>query len=88
MASTAGLPVRRTQTASAESMTKLMQMPLEERYAMGECARRRVIKEFSMDIVLNRWERLYEALLAQKSVNWRMRLAAREALSRHSAASA
>ncbi len=72
----------------AESMTKLSQMPLEERYAMGECARRRVIKEFSMEIVLNEWERLYEALLAHKRVNWRMRLTAREALSRHSAASA
>jgi glycosyltransferase involved in cell wall biosynthesis len=71
-----------------KSMAKLMQMPLEERYAMGECARRRMISEFSLDIVLNKWERLYEALLAQKSVNWRMRLAAREALSRHSAASA
>lgn len=71
-----------------EAMIKLMQMPLEERYAMGECARRRVINEFSMDIVLNRWEQLYERLLAQKSVAWRTRLTAREALSRHSAASA
>ena len=71
-----------------EAMTRLMLMPLDERYAMGECARRRVINEFSMEIVLNRWERLYEALLSQKSVNWRMRLAARDALSRHSAASA
>jgi glycosyltransferase involved in cell wall biosynthesis len=71
-----------------KSMECLMQMPLEERYAMGECARRHVINEFSLDIVLDKWERLYEALLAQKSVNWRMRLVAREALSRHSAASA
>ena len=71
-----------------EAMTRLMQMPLEERYAMGECARRRVIHESSLDIVLKRWEQLYEALLAQKSVNWRTRLTARDALSRHSAASA
>lgn len=71
-----------------EAMTRLMGMPLEERYAMGECAQRRVIMEFSMDIVLNRWEQLYESLLAQKSATWRTRLTAREALSRHSAASA
>jgi glycosyltransferase involved in cell wall biosynthesis len=71
-----------------EAMARLMQMPLEDRYAMGECARRRVINEFSMDIVLNRWEQLYETLLAQKSVQWRTRLAARDALSRQSAASA
>jgi glycosyltransferase involved in cell wall biosynthesis len=71
-----------------QTMMKLMQMPLEDRHAMGECARRRVTKEFSMEIVLNRWERLYEALLDQKSVNWRTRLTARAALSRKSAASA
>jgi len=71
-----------------EAMTGLMRMPLEERYAMGECARRRVIEEFGLETVLNRWERLYEALLDRKIVKWRMRLVAREILSRHSAASA
>jgi hypothetical protein len=65
-----------------------MSMPLEERYAMGECARRRVIEDFGMESVLNRWERLYEALLDRKSVKWRMRLPVREISSRHSAASA
>jgi glycosyltransferase involved in cell wall biosynthesis len=71
-----------------EAMAGLMSMPLEERYAMGECARRRVIEEFGLETVLNRWERLYEALLDRKIVKWRMRLAAREILSRRSAASA
>jgi glycosyltransferase involved in cell wall biosynthesis len=71
-----------------EAMTRLMSMRLEERYAMGEYARRRVIKEFSMEIVLDRWERLYEALLDQKSVDWRTRLTARDALSRQNAPSA
>jgi len=71
-----------------EAMTGLMRMPLEERYAMGECARRRVIAEFGLDTVLNRWERLYEALLDRKIVKWRRRLVAREILSRRSAASA
>ncbi|HEY1804710.1 MAG TPA: glycosyltransferase [Terracidiphilus sp.] len=71
-----------------KAMTKLMHMPLEARYAMGECARRRVMLEFSLEVVLNQWERLYEALLNRKGVAKRMRLTAREALSRHSAASA
>jgi len=71
-----------------QAMAGLMRMPLEERYVMGECARRRVIEDFGMETVLNRWERLYEALLDRKSVKWRMRLVAREILSRHSAASA
>ena len=71
-----------------EAMTGLMSMPIEKRYAMGECARRRVIEEFGLETVLNRWERLYEALLDRKSVKLRVRLAAREILSRHSAASA
>ncbi len=71
-----------------EAMTRLMHMPLEERYAMGECARRRVTDEFSLETVLNRWERLYEALLNQKGVACRTRLTAREALSRHRAVSA
>ncbi|MGO8934469.1 MAG: glycosyltransferase [Terracidiphilus sp.] len=71
-----------------EAMAGLMSMPIEERYAMGECARRRVIEEFGMESVLDRWERLYEALLDRKSAKGRMRLVAREILSRHSAASA
>ncbi|HVN92674.1 MAG TPA: glycosyltransferase [Terracidiphilus sp.] len=69
-------------------MTRLMEMPLEKRFAMGECARRRVMEEFCLEAVLNRWERLYETLLSQKGMNWRARLTAREALSRRSAASA
>ena len=65
-----------------------MSMPLDERCAMGECARRRASAEFGLETILNRWERLYEALLDRKIVDWRMRLAAREVLSRSSAASA
>lgn len=71
-----------------EAMQKLMRMTLEARFAMGECARRRVMNEFSMETVLDQWERLYRSLLDQRAVNWRRRLTAREALSRHSAASA
>jgi len=71
-----------------DAMERLMSMPLDERCAMGECARRRASAEFGLETILNRWERLYEALLDRKIVDWRMRLAAREVLSRSSAASA
>lgn len=71
-----------------EAMTRLMRMSAEERYAMGERARRRVIAEFSLESVLDRWERLYEELLDRKNVSWRNRLTAREILSRRRAASA
>jgi glycosyltransferase involved in cell wall biosynthesis len=71
-----------------EAMMELMRMPLEERYAMGECARRQVLKEFSVETVLDKWEQLYQALLSQKGVAWRRVLRSREALRRHRAASA
>jgi len=71
-----------------EAMTRLMRMQPEERFAMGERARRRVIAEFSLESVLDRWEMLYEELLDRKNVNWRKRLTARDILNRRSAASA
>jgi glycosyltransferase involved in cell wall biosynthesis len=71
-----------------EAMTRLMSMPAEERYAMGQRARRRVIAQFSLESMLDRWERLYEELLDRKNVNWRKRLTARDILNRRSAASA
>lgn len=45
------------------AMTKMMRMPSEARNAMGECARRRVVEQFSMEAVLDRWEELYAELL-------------------------
>lgn len=71
-----------------EAMSRLMRMPLEERCAMGQRARHRVIAEFSLESMLDRWERLYEELLDRKNVNWRKRLTARDILNRRSAASA
>lgn len=71
-----------------EAMTRLMSMPTEERYAMGERARQRVIAEFSLETVLDRWEWLYEELLDRKNVSWRKRRTARDILNRRSAASA
>jgi glycosyltransferase involved in cell wall biosynthesis len=70
------------------AMARLMGMPVEQRYSMGERARQRVIAEFSLETVLDRWEWLYEELLDRKKLNWRKRLTARDILNRRSAASA
>jgi glycosyltransferase involved in cell wall biosynthesis len=72
----------------SEEMSRLMHMSQTERNAMGECARHRAVEKFGMECVLNRWEQFYAALLDRKSAMRRTRLAAREILSRHSAASA
>ncbi len=74
--------------ALAGAMARLMQAPIEQRRAMGECARRRVVEQFSLETVLDQWERLYEDLLRRKSGEWRIRSTARESLNRRSAASA
>jgi glycosyltransferase involved in cell wall biosynthesis len=50
--------------ALAGAMTRMMQMPSEERNAMGERARQRITEQFSLDVVLDRWEALYASLLA------------------------
>ncbi len=71
-----------------DAMSRLMSMPAEERSAMGQRARQRVIAEFSLESMLDRWEKLYEELLDRKNVNWRKRLTARDILNRRSAASA
>jgi len=49
--------------ALRDAMNRMMQTPLQERKAMGERARQSVIKHFSLDAVLNRWEALYADLL-------------------------
>lgn len=72
----------------AGAMTRLMRMPVEARQAMGERARQFVIRRFSMDSVLDRWERLYARLLESEAARRRMCLTAREVLNRQSAASA
>jgi glycosyltransferase involved in cell wall biosynthesis len=50
-------------TALAESMSKMMRTPPEERRAMGERARELVIERFSLETILDRWEALYGDLL-------------------------
>ncbi len=74
--------------ALALAMAKLMCMPLDERRAMGERARKMVRERFSMEIVLDRWEQLYAALLHRKSARRRIRLTALEDFRRRSATSA
>lgn len=49
--------------ALAAKMTALMQASPEDRRAMGDCARQRVVERFSLSSVLDRWEALYRDLL-------------------------
>jgi glycosyltransferase involved in cell wall biosynthesis len=49
--------------ALAEAMTRMMEMPGEERREMGERARQFVLERYSLDAALDRWEALYAELL-------------------------
>ena len=49
--------------ALAEAMTRLMQMPPNERCALGQLARHSVSERFSLRAVLDKWEDLYGNLL-------------------------
>jgi len=51
--------------ALAQAMTRMMEMPGEERRAMGEQARQFVLERYSLDAALDRWEALYAELLEQ-----------------------
>jgi glycosyltransferase involved in cell wall biosynthesis len=46
----------------AAAMTRLAHMPKEARYAMGNCARQRVIERYDLERILDRWESLYGEL--------------------------
>ena len=50
--------------ALAQAMTRLMQTPPEQRSAMGNSARQHITQSFSLGSVLDRWESLYNSLLA------------------------
>ena len=69
----------------AKTMMKLMYMPPDAQHAMGERARRYVAEHFSLEAVLDRWERLYAELLERKNAKRRIGLAAWEILRRRSA---
>lgn len=49
--------------ALGEAMIRMMRTPLDERKAMGERARQRMIEHFSLEAILDRWEALYDGLL-------------------------
>jgi glycosyltransferase involved in cell wall biosynthesis len=51
----------------ADVMNRLMEMPREERRAMGVRARQRVVERFSLEAALDRHEALYRELLAAKT---------------------
>jgi len=72
----------------ANTMMKLMHMPPDAQHAMGERARRHVAEHFSLEAVLDRWERLYAELLERKIAARHNRLPAWEILRRRSAHSA
>jgi len=54
--------------ALAQAMLRLMNMPEEERQAMGKAAREHIEANFSLDQVVARWETLYRELLAKKGI--------------------
>lgn len=58
------LAVQGSSMALAGAMNRLMRTPLDQRIAMGERARQRVIQHFSLEAVLDQWEALYRSLLA------------------------
>jgi glycosyltransferase involved in cell wall biosynthesis len=70
--------------ALAAVVSRLMRMPEAQRLAMGQQARKYVVEHFSMEHVLNRWERLYMELLEMRPPRG-AQLRQREALTRQSA---
>lgn len=50
------------------AMLRMMEMSPEDRCAMGERARRAVLDRFSLEVVLDLWEELYEGILKQNGV--------------------
>ena len=55
----------------ATAMQRVMQMPPEERRAMGDRAQQRVIAHFNIESLLDRWEKLYTELLADRPLPMR-----------------
>ena len=72
----------------AAALHWLMHTPLRMRRTMGMRARQRVVERYSLEAVLDRWERLYAELLERKNAARHHRLPAWEILRRRSAHSA
>jgi len=62
--------------ALAESMRRLMDTPLKDRRAMGNCARERAMKQNGLEAILDKWEELYGTLLQQNQTPARWRVPA------------
>jgi len=52
--------------ALAEAMLRILTMTEGERRAAGAAARNFVLRHYSMDLMLDRWEELYARLLSEK----------------------
>lgn len=73
--------------ALAAVISRMMRMPPEGRCAMGQRARQSIIERFSLESVLDQWERLYLELLEPRTSR-RSRARTHEALTPHSATEA
>jgi glycosyltransferase involved in cell wall biosynthesis len=63
----AGLIVpRKDPTALGDGMIEIMRKPSEERQALGQAARSRIRSNFDMDIRVEDWEALYNAVLESR----------------------
>ena len=67
------LAARENAPALQREMAHMMRLSAEDRTAMGDRARQRVVEAFSLDAVLTRWEALYRELLAHhaRPARWR-----------------
>lgn len=54
--------------ALAEGMLRLMALPEPERQQMGQHARQHILANFSMEHIVEQWERLYLQLLEKKGI--------------------
>ncbi|MGA3130160.1 MAG: glycosyltransferase [Terracidiphilus sp.] len=72
----------------AAAMRWLMHMPAWRRQAVGERARQHVIRHFSLETILDRWEQLYAELRERKNPSRRTDPTAWESLRRHTVHSA
>ena len=72
----------------AAAMSWLMHTPSKERRALGLRARQHVMRNFSLEKILDRWEALYTDLLASKNPSRRIAPTAWESLRHRSVPSA
>jgi glycosyltransferase involved in cell wall biosynthesis len=56
----------------ATAMNRLMHTPAKQRRELGARARQHVVRNFSLDAVLDRWEALYSDLLGRKELGRRI----------------